>query len=460
MSLRIALCFLFSLGFSVYAWRNWFVSLCAALLLMAVLQHPDMPKSIANIQGLNLWNILMGNVLLAWLASPRKEGALREMPQVVKLLASSYFLVVIVSFLRLLFSPKDWGETSFGFIISEYLINSIKWVLPGFILFDACRTRRRVTIALLTILGLYFLLSLQVIRWMPLGYATSGSELSARASKIIQNEIGYNRVTLSMMLGGACWAVLATLVICSKLWQRLALLGAASTVALGQALTGGRTGYASWAAVGVILCVVRWRRMLLLIPVAVIVTMVLLPGVRERMFQGFGGKRGNVIIQSDNSEITSGRTVAWPYVIEKIKKAPILGYGRLAMVTTGITDFLLEEFDEAFPHPHQAYLEMILDNGIVGFLGVIPFYFVALWYSFRLLLDRQDSLACAVGGLACSLILALLIGSFGGQTFYPREGAVGLWAAFGLMFRLAVERARTKPLGIPAFSDDPTAAVA
>jgi hypothetical protein len=38
--------------------------------------------------------------------------------------------------------------------------------------------------------------------------------------------------------------------------------------------------------------------------------------------------------------------------------------------------------------------------------------------------------------------LALLFAAMGSQTFYPREGAVGMWCAIGLMLRVYVQRAR------------------
>ena len=39
-------------------------------------------------------------------------------------------------------------------------------------------------------------------------------------------------------------------------------------------------------------------------------------------------------------------------------------------------------------------------------------------------------------------MLALLIAALGSQTFYPREGSVGMWCAIGLLFRVDRERAR------------------
>ena len=102
------------------------------------------------------------------------------------------------------------------------------------------------------------------------------------------------------------------------------------------------------------------------------------------------------------------------------------------MRRTGLATFLLEELGESFPHPHNAYLEWLLDNGVVGFVLMMPFYVVVLALSTSLLRDSRSPVFVAAGGAALALVLALLVGSVGSQTFYPREGAVGMWAAIGL----------------------------
>jgi O-antigen ligase len=330
----------------------------------------------------------------------------------------------------------------------------VKWLVMCVIFFDGCRDAKRVKIAAFCVFALYLALAVQVIRWVPLSFALEGDDRFSRiASKMIQNEIGYNRVTLSMMLGGASWATLALLPMFQGQWAKLGVLSAAGAITVGQALTGGRTGYASWALVGLILCVVRWRHLLPIIPVAVAAVAIFMPGVRDRMLAGLGGQQGAVVVESDQSTITSGRTVIWPYVLDKIQDNPVIGYGRLAMQRTGLTQFLIEEEDENFAHPHNAYLEQLFDGGILGFLGVIPLYAVLLWKSFRLFLDRSEPLYGVAGGMACALLLALMIGSMGGQTFYPREGAVGMWAAIGVALRLSVERLRCQANGTLLFAD-------
>ncbi len=165
------------------------------------------------------------------------------------------------------------------------------------------------------------------------------------------------------------------------------------------------------------------------------------------MLQGFDRANAAGDAYVDTYEVTSGRNLVWPYVIEKIQERPTWGFGREAMSRVGLVQFLWAHYRESFPHPHNAYLEMLLDNGLVGFAIVIPFYLVVLFHSIRLFLDKRSPLSSAAGGVAAALVLALLVASMGSQTFYPREGAVGMWAAIGLMLRVCLERAHVPRTG-------------
>lgn len=452
--IRISLLLLFIAFLSAYAWKNWFVSLCGAVLLLAVVEHPDFPANIGGIQGANPWNFLILNVLLAWAFRRGAEGHEWDMPPLAGRLLLGCLIVVVVGVIRLLLNNYPSGYTN-SYIVSEFLVNSVKWVIPSLLLFDACRTRQRAAIALGVILGLYFLLAIQVVRWMPLSSISgSGEDFAARASRTIQREVGYNRVTMSNMLAGASWAALAMLPLLRQNLTRILLLGTAGMIAFGQSLTGGRTGYVTWIAVGFLLATVRWRKLLFVMPVALLAIGIGVPSVRERMLQGFGGKEGNFTVGTSAYEMTSGRDVAWPKVIGEIGKAPWFGNGREAMVTTGIKDHLWNAYNESFPHPHQAYLQLMLDNGIVGFLLVIPFFLYVVRHSITYVLVRNDPLVCAIGCTAFCLVLALMIGAFGGQTFYPREGHVGMWAAIGLMLRVHVNSLHARETGEPIFPDE------
>jgi O-antigen ligase len=427
---------------------------------MAVIEHPDMPKSLFDIQGLNPWNILLLIIILAWLAQRGKEHLQWDMPGKINGLLIIYTLVILVAFSRMIGDLSGYQALlhlrgipfpSTGNLVSEHIINAFKWVIPGLLLYDGCRDPKRLRMGMFTLLLVYFLLAVQVIKWMPLSNITGGEELSERSLKILMNEIGYHRVNLSMMLAGASWAVFASREFIGGQRVRWMILGSV-IIFFAQMLTGGRMGYVTWAVVGLILLWSRWRRYLLLAPIVVAGILSLVPGAWERMSQGFGQEEPAQessrlekmsYEQSDGPDtysITSGRNIAWPLVINKIKESPWIGYGKEAMVQTGLAGYLLTEYGELFPHPHNAYLQLLLDNGIFGALGILLFYILITKYSYSLFRDSRSPEFIAAGGCCLALLLALLVASMGSQTFYPREGAVGMWCAIGLMLRVYVQR--------------------
>ena len=219
---------------AVYAFRDWYKSLCGLILLLAVIEHPDFPKSLFGVQGLNPWNILLVFIVAAWLAARKKENLQWDMPKPISRLLLVYFAFIMVSTLRLMSDPAGYLEynaligedppTSFS-MISEYLINCFKWVIPGIMLYDGCRSKERLRFATFTIVSVYVLLAIQVVRWMPFAALSSGDALEARSIKILINEVGYHRVNMSMMLAGASWAIYCTRDIVKSNWIKLGLLG-------------------------------------------------------------------------------------------------------------------------------------------------------------------------------------------------------------------------------------------
>jgi O-antigen ligase len=453
--IRHSLLAVYIVSVALYAIKDWYIAVCGLIAMIAVLEHPDMPKTLLGIQGLNPWNLLLVVVVAAWLANRRRERLTWDMPPALNFMLLAYLGVVLVGFVRMMADRTNLLEST-GTLISEELINTVKWVIPGLLLYHGCRSRRRLLLGLAAIAAIYVLLAVQVIRWMPLGVLRSGEELAVRSIKILMNEIGYHRVNLSVMLAGACWAIVAMRGLAKSATLRAAILGTALIVAFAQALTGGRAGYATFVAVGIVLGLVRWRGYLLALPVVVAAVLALVPAARERMLEGFTPETRDVHVGTaeddenpnapDEYTITAGRTLIWPYVIRKIVDSPIVGYGREAMQRTGLSGFLLHELGESFPHPHNAYLEWLLDNGLVGFALTMSFYATVIVMSLSLFRDSRSQVFVATGGTCLALVLALLFGAVGSQTFYPREGAVGMWGAIGLMLRTYVERRRAAQL--------------
>lgn len=437
--MRVFAVWLAVIGMSGYAYKDWFRSACFLILLMPFYDHPDMPTSVFGIQGLNPWNLLLLNVLLSWMMHRRAEGNRLDLPKGISFLLISYLLVVLVGFYRMANDLRYMEQLSTGYIYGEYLINTVKWVVPGLLLFDGCRTPERVRIALLSIVAAYVMFALMVAKWIPPTTALDGAALERRSLKVLVTGMGYHRVNLSALLAGGAWATFCSMPVWRhKKWA----LGAFLVVCYGQALTAGRMGYVAWAVTGLVIVLLRRPKYLLLIPLVVALVAYALPGVSSRMLQGIdsadaGGKKSLEKGQVDEYEMTAGRTLIWPYVIEKIEERPWVGYGREAMQRTGLSYMLLAQLGESFPHPHNAYLQIVFDNGFIGAAPVLLFYLVMLIKSFRMSSrNSPDATRLAVGGACFAVILAHLVSSMGSQSFYPREGAVMIWAAMALALRV------------------------
>ena len=427
---------------AIYAWRDWFRALCGLILLMAVMNHEDMPKTIMGIQGLNPWNILMVSIVLSWAVSRSREGLVWDMPRPVTVLLLLYLGVVLVGFARMMADRSHLDDVTTLGLVSEQLINTLKWTIPGLLLFDGCRSRRRLTLATCCILGLYVALALQIANRMPAACALGGAEGVQNLRATLDRKTGYNACDLSTMLAGASWAMFALTSACRTKWQKVLLIGAAALTAYSQALTGGRSGYMAWGGVGLAMGLLKWRKYLLAAPAVPLVLYVLFPAAAERALQGFGETNVAGETYVNTEVVTSDRTILWPYVLDKISESPAVGYGREAMRRTGLAVFLGAQAGQGAGHPHNAYLEWLLDNGAVGMIPVMLFFGIILVWSARLFRDADNPWCAAVGGMAFALLLAQLLGGIGSQHFYPREGTMGMWSTILLMLRVWVERAR------------------
>ena len=155
---------MFVVFLATYAWRDWFKSLCGLILLMAVVEHPDFPKSLMGIQGLNPWNILLFIIVLAWAAARSREGLVWDMPQYVSRLLFFYILIIAIAFVRLAtdMGPLEvlatYSNTDPPSLLNEFsegIINCLKWIVPGLLLFDGCRDEKRFRLGTYCVVAIY-----------------------------------------------------------------------------------------------------------------------------------------------------------------------------------------------------------------------------------------------------------------------------------------------------------------
>lgn len=464
--IRYTLLWLFIAWFSVFAWKDWYKSLCFLIFMMAVVERPDMPKEMLGIPGLNPWNLLFVNVLIASIISLGKDKLSVQLPPLIKGFLAYYFLFIILAFFReigdldgiirfadmmgtKLISKQD--------ILQEDVFNTIKYVVPGILLFYGCNSKERFKWAIWTLLTMNFLLALQIIKVMPIGALTDGYILEQTAIRKIDRDIGYFRSDLAIFLGGAAWAIFCAKDLVTTYWSRIVIYGATFLTIFAVALTGGRMGIGGCIVVGAVLSAYKWRKILILGPIVALIIISLVPSVKERFTQGFTISSNDRYQQTVNADgpnfnsVTSGRTIIWPYVIDQILERPFLGHGRRAMQRSGLSTRLEENCMEIFTHPHNAYLELFLDNGFVLGLPIILFYFIMLKHAVQMFKVTINPLCHITGGISIAFILSFLLGAIGQQSFYPTAGSVGLWCAMGILIRVHTEYSsrRTRKDKIP-----------
>jgi O-antigen ligase len=428
------------------------------VVLIGVVEHPDMPKSIMGITGLNPWNVLLLFVMLGFLSSRSNESNPVKFPPGIKFLLFIYIFYCFLAYIRM---ATDTNEFFYWYtdvlfaepptnkeLFAEHIINTLKWLVPGFLMFYGCNSKERFNYATISLVSIFVLLSLQVIKAMPLGSLLDGDRLQLLALKLLSSNVGFHRVNLAMLLSGAFWAIYSFSFYTDSKKTKYLIYFLCVLTLWALALTGGRTGYATWIAVGFVLAALKWRRLIIYTPVFLMLVVLLVPAAQDRLMQGFS--EDNVDQRSEELEkdmlvnenssvdlytVTSGRTIAWQFVLDEIGKNPLFGYGKESMIRTGLSKLLMTRYHENFPHPHNMYLQWTLDNGLLGLIPVLIFYFTILKYSLRLFKDRENQENELIGAITLSLVIALFVAGFGSQTFYPREGAVAMWCAIALTIR-------------------------
>lgn len=444
VSIRVAVLCLIVVVLAAYAWRNWFVSLCGLIVLTAFMGHPDMPRTLFGVQGLNLWNLLLFAILVPWYCERRQSGRRWDLPRGAKWLLLIYLSVVIVAYARAALDlgsfPSDAegaaSRMTFAQLTGDHLINSIKFIIPGLLLFDGCRTRNRVIAGLICSLLMSVVYAGIVVRTVPVGSLDETGRAEMRQRHRIGKQTGFHANSVAMVCAAGAWGLIAASTVWKWRLKQVIVVGLALLVATGLILTRSRAGYAAVVCVGLLLALVLWRSLLVLVPVAVAIVIVAFPGVSQRVMAGVGVEdvSGGA---NDIDTITAGRvTDIWPPVLEQIAQSPVVGYGRMGILRTPAHDEVMIRMrqDRCPTHPHNAYLEILLDGGVVSAAPTLVMYVALLWVSIRLCRVRE-ALVRAVGASSLAAVSALLLMGMSGQTFFPKENSQMAWCLYGLALR-------------------------
>ena len=125
----------------LYSFRNWCKALCALILMVAFVKHPDIPKSPMGIQGLSVWNIVLVFVCIGCALKWKEEGLKWDMPRNVTMMVSLFVGMFVIAYARFIVDLEGMEEynriarknmDSILGLTSEHLINRSSGLLPRF----------------------------------------------------------------------------------------------------------------------------------------------------------------------------------------------------------------------------------------------------------------------------------------------------------------------------------------
>lgn len=430
------------LALVVVSVRWWYLGLCGLALMTVLTNHPKMPSNIANIQGFNPWNMILVVVLLSWLRQHRREPTLPIVPGIAKVLFCAYVLLVLATTAAAVLDVQsltgtviqDWGRKD---VFVDGMVNPLKYITIGVLYFAGACNRQRVRLALVTAVSSGFFYGLLMYKSMKLRVFTADF---VDARRLTDKLVGLFANDLALVMAFSICGAVLIYVLFNRRWQRVLWLLGVATMLPPFVVLKSRAGFAAFGMIWLVLGTLRWRSILLLFPVAGVLTVAFVPSVQERALSGFGFGQHSAA-EVDWDEVSAGRlTNIWPPVIEQIRKSPLIGFGRYAILREDCYWGILALEREVPTHPHNAYLEILVDAGAVGLAICLACAGGIIAVAVALLRVRGNVVVMQLGAVALVAAVGLLTAGVAGSTFYPTESFVPYLCVWGVALRVYSER--------------------
>ena len=407
----------------------------AVLLILLLPLEPTvyMPHSIAGVTGLNPINLLEVATLLSFLFS--RDTKISEF--VPKRLFWLYLLPIMVG--GLLGSQHvneipstffDVGGVNFtdglGYL-RDMLVKPLTMVLVALLVGAAVARSKKPEHFIIPIVASVWIMALFAIQFVLFSNITL-SQLSAAGERGFFSSIGVHANEL-----GRLFAVAYALLI-FVWWEsknavlKVVLMATMAVLALALLLTFSRGAFLGFIIVNVLFLLWKFNmRSVALALLAAVVGLMFMPGaVYDRVMMGFGGG-GNL------DTVTAGRLDGiWLPLLPELFKSPVWGSG---LGSTMWSNAMRNGLMLLVGHPHNAYMEAVLDMGLLG-LGLIAAFYFHVWQKLRALGSNMyltPEMRGFFQGAAAGLV-AFAITNWAGSSLVPKPEYAFLWLAIGVMY--------------------------
>ncbi len=413
-----------------------------AILLVALLPVSStslFPRGLLGITGLNPINMLLAATLLAYIVKGRLE---HPGPLVPRPLALFFIAPILVAALLGTLHVDDIhpdfydqlviNYTNWSGYIRDAAIKPLLTVLAAVLVGAAvARARRPEPYVAASAIGAT-LLALVMFGFVIASGVRIGWLASPRARAFFDqigthaNELGRVFVTVYALMLFAWWET-------RNEKAKMALFMVLGIVTIGIVLTFSRNAFLGFFLVNGLFLLWRFQaKKLGLAMLGFAFAAAMAPAaVYRRLTYGFDTGSADAV--------SAGRIEGiWGPLVPDMLQSPLWGQGLDSIMWSHA---MLSGQMLFVGHPHNAYLQAILDMGLIG-LALICMYYWTVWRGFRAL-GSNAYLSPTVRGFfqgACAALVAFAVAGITGGSLRPQPENIPLWMAIGIMYGLLARR--------------------
>jgi O-antigen ligase len=311
--------------------------------------------------------------------------------------------------------------------LSDALLKPMLKVIAAVMIGAAVARSKKAENFLVPIIAAVWLMSLMAIGYVFVSGVSLGS-LALTTSRAFFSGLGMHANDLGRLYAVAYALLLFTWGETKDVRLKTVLVMTMGILTIALVLTFSRGAMVGWVLVNALFLVWKFNaRTLGLALLAVAVAMLFMPGALiGRMSLGLVGG-------VDVNEFSAGRVdEIWLPLLPELFKSPLWGSG---LESTMWSKAMWSGAMIPVSHPHNAYLQAILDMGLIGLGLLLAFY----WHVYRTCRDLGSNayLSPTMRGFYQGVVAGLLcfvITGFAGSSLRPTAEFAFLWIAIGMMY--------------------------
>jgi O-antigen ligase len=419
--------------------RDFRIGVVLLMVLLPISRSYVFPREMLGITGLNPFNLLLAGTLGAYLLHGLFDGSIRRfMPRPL------LWLYIVPILIAGALGASHVGDIAAGLYMYEVIefhntagylrdlvVKPLMMVVFALLVGAAVARSAKPEQFLVPTLISIWAMGAMVVVFIYL----SGMELGRLASsdsRGVLSALGLHANDFGRLYAAAYALLLFTWAESKERWLRLALLASMGLVVVALMLTFSRGAFLGFIVVNALF--LMWRvnaRTVLLGGLLAAAALFALPGaVYERITTGFG---------SGLDAISAGRVEGiWLPLLPEIARSPIYGNGLGSIMWS---EAMHSGTVMLTGHPHNAYLEALLDVGVVGLI-LLCAYFAHVWKGLRAL-SVDSALSPTLRGFyqgAAAALVSSLVAGISDSSLAPRPEHAFLWLAIGMMYGQRVWR--------------------